>query len=617
MRNTRLDSIPRDEALHQLLTAVDFHPEKEEVSVSNACGRVTSHPVIAERSMPPHASAAMDGIAVQAEMLQGASLEKPVLLREGRDFIYINTGDLLPSAFDSVVMIEKVKVVDKDRVQVDEPVNPWKHVRQPGEDVAEGEVILSARHTIRPVDQGVLLAAGVEQVSVLRRPRVGILPTGSEMVPPGLPLERGQLREFNGTVFKSLLEECGAEPDYRGVVPDRKEILSQEISRAVDMCDMVVVNAGSSAGSRDFTPKVLQDLGDVLLHGVATRPGKPVVIAVVKGKPVLGLPGYPVSAYLSFDWFVRPLIQKWYGLGRDSVHVVSARLNQDVQGKMGAEDFIRMQTAYVNGEYVASPLPGGAGVTMSVVRAASWLRIPQDVQRYHAGERVTLELVKPLEAIRKTLLLAGCDDPLLDWLGAEASTCCPGWSIQREVMEEEEGWKRLRNGGCHALVVYRRAGTPDGFVRICIAERDMGWITGSTVSKPVTCAADLLRPGLRFINLPPGSGIRERIKRMLEAKQNVGSVPNGWERVETSHWKAAASLSEGTADVMVGPYSVAKHYGLIWRPAWVEPLDLIVPVTVWEETAGNTLKKILLSQAFRSAAQRLGGYNLSQMGQLV
>lgn len=618
LQKYRLDSISRREALHCLLDAVTFHPRREIIPVSDARGRVTAEPVVAQSSMPPHPAAAMDGIALRSQVTQGASPTHPLRLQEGRDFSYINTGDPLPEHADSVVMIEKVKLLDRGEVELVEPAHPWKHVRQPGEDVAPGEVVLSSGHQIRPVDQGALLAAGVKQLSVLRPPRVAILPTGSEMVPPGLPLELGQLREFNSTVLAGFLEECGAEPDRWGVVPDREEALREALLSAADRYDILVVNAGSSAGSKDFTPQVLGQVGKVLLHGVTTRPGRPVVLAKIGETPAIGLPGYPVSAYLAFDWFVRPLIRHWYRLGAETSPSLRARLVREVQGGTGAEDFIRMRVAHVEGQYTAFPLAKGSGVTMSVVRADAWLRLPVETKRLKAGEPVELEWVRTPTEIEQTLVLTGCDDPLLDRVGALIRRMFPGWSLFREYTGSEEGLDLLQRGGCHAVALpgdLRQELLP-GMIRLRVAEREMGWITSAMVPTPIRGVEDLIRSGLRLINQPPGSPIRERLTHLLDERAE-GRRPSGWERAEGSHWKAAASLAGGTAEVTVGPRSVAQAFELQWKPAWREPLDLVLSQSVAESAGGKVLTRILSSPELREMAAQLGGYDDSQAGELI
>ncbi|MFD1433370.1 substrate-binding domain-containing protein [Kroppenstedtia eburnea] len=618
LQKYRLDTIPREVARNRLLNAVTFHPRRETVAVTDARGRVTAGPVNARRSMPPHPAAAMDGIALRTKVTRGASPTRPVRLREGRDFTYINTGDPLPENADSVVMIEKVNILEGGWVELVEPALPWKHVRQPGEDVAAGEVVLPAGHRIRPVDQGALLAAGVEQLTVLCPPRVAILPTGSEMVPPGLPLQPGQLREFNSTVLAGFLEECGAVPDCRGVVPDREEVLREALVSAADRCDILVVNAGSSAGSKDFTPRVLAEVGEILLHGVAARPGRPVVLAMIGETPVIGLPGYPVSAYLAFDWFVRPLIRDWYRSGAAAPPPLLARLGREVQGGPGAEDFIRMRVAHVNGRYTAFPLARGGGVTMSMVRADAWLRLPPETTRLNTGEQVELEWVRTPAEIERTLVLTGCDDPLLDRIGALIGRLSPGWSLFREYTGQNEGFDLLRRGGCHAVAIQgdlREEGY-SGMIRIRVAEREMGWITAPTAPEPVSGVEDLIRSGLRLINRPPGSATRDRLAQLLD-EQVGGRLPSGWERTEGSHWKAAASLAGGTADVTVGPRSAAEAFGLRWRPAWREPLDLVLPRSVAESEGGKALIETLRSRDLREMAAQLGGYDDSRAGEII
>ncbi|MFC4075307.1 molybdopterin-binding protein [Salinithrix halophila] len=612
MRKTRLDNVPISEARERLLAAASLVPDVEEVSVTRSTGWMTAEPVFARFSMPAYPAAAMDGIAVKAVLTERASSESPILLMEGRDFDYINTGDPLPANRDAVIMIEHVREREEGLAEVRTAIPPWKHVRQAGEDVAAGEMIIPARHRIRPVDIGAMLAGGRTQVKVLKKPRGAIIPTGSEMVTPGTLPKRGQIIEFNGAVFASYLEEWGAEAVNRGIVPDDPEAIRQAVLDSVADCDFVILNAGSSAGTRDYTYQVLSELGDVLLHGVAARPGKPVVLAVVKGKPVLGLPGYPVSAYHSLDWFARPLIQTWYGEREGEGRRLTVRLSRSISGKLGAEDFIRLGVIYKEGEFWAFPLQRGAGVTMSLVKADALLRIPSQESGWEAGERVEVEGLRSPSEIARTLWLAGEDDPLLDRLASLFQQQHPGWSLRRLSGNGDN-----RSGGdWHGLVGVadrmRETFDPAGGVFFRLVEREWGWLTMPENRGRIFGGKGIPKADLGLIRPAAGSGLDDGLDRKYREAEEL---LEGRLRREPTLLKAAAAVASGTADVAVGTRTAAHPFGLSFIPAGILPLDLWLPNATLKTEGGGRLLSTLRSRAFQQAAEELPGYSTRSTGE--
>ena len=282
----------------------------ETIPVRNALGRVLAGPVKALASVPAYHAAAMDGIAVKASDTFGALPEKPVILSRDAGNM-VDTGDPLPDGKDAVVMIEQVEETQQGW-EIREAAYPWRNVRKAGEDIVKGEIILPARHRVRPYDQAALLAAGILSIEVFKKPRVLIIPTGDEIVRPEdapSPLPKGALLEVNGQMLASLAAECGAEAEILKPVPNVLGELKSALEAALaGEYDLVMLIAGSSAGSEDFTPALLEELGELLVHGITVMPGKPALLAAIDGRPVVGIPGYPVSAAVAFREFARPLL---------------------------------------------------------------------------------------------------------------------------------------------------------------------------------------------------------------------------------------------------------------------------------------------------------------------
>ena len=340
-REIYLDTTPLNEAIEKWLKRLEAEGflkpfSSEKIQVKASLGRITAAPVIAKLSSPFYHSSAMDGYAVRYVDTFGASETSPKKLKLKTQAVYVDTGDPIPDGFNAVIMIEDVNVVGaesrgqraetEEYIEIIEPATPWQHVRVIGEDIVATELILPENHRIRPVDIGAMLASGHVEVKVRRKAKVVIIPTGTEIVEPGTVLKKGDIIEYNSRVLGSLVSEWGGEAVRFRVIPDRLDELKDAILEAHNIGDMVVVNAGASAGSEDFTANAIRDIGEVMLHGVNIKPGKPVILGLVKNKPVLGIPGYPVSAYITFNLFAKPVVRRWQGLELEGPEVLTARL---------------------------------------------------------------------------------------------------------------------------------------------------------------------------------------------------------------------------------------------------------------------------------------------------
>ena len=316
-RNIYLDNKPLAEARaiwHEALARHGFFTRKpqETIAVDDGLGRILARPVFALRSSPAYNAAAMDGIAVHFLDLAQASEANPVRLKRDR-FRPVNTGNAIPEGCNAVVMIEDVHYVSDTEVELIQPATPWQHVRTIGEDIVATELILPEGHRMRPIDQGAMLATGVTEVEVQCPPKAVVIPTGSELIQPGQPGLPGQIIEFNTRILAGYLNEWGAIAGRGTPVADDPRLLREAILQAAADNDIVVLNAGASAGTRDYTSQVLAEVGEVIVHGVAIKPGKPVILALVGDTPVIGLPGYPVSAVLTMRLFVREMIASFLG----------------------------------------------------------------------------------------------------------------------------------------------------------------------------------------------------------------------------------------------------------------------------------------------------------------
>ena len=395
-RKIYLEKRPWREALELFLDAFkNMYPlQGEKISVEDALNRIAATDVTAKISSPHYDASAMDGVAVRSEDTIGADLSTPKQLKVGTETHFVDTGAPLPQGFDAVIQIEDVHEIDDGTIEIYAPVAPWHYVRRIGEDVKEGDLLLRQNSKIGPYDIAVLLAGGVTSVPVRSKPKFGILPTGSELVEPGSELKPGDIIEFNSRMVNALITQWGGTCQRYAITPDEFESVKKRVKTVVEVNDATIIIAGSSAGRRDFTPQVIEELGEVIVHGVNVMPGKPVVLGRIENKPVIGLPGYPVSAAVIMDLFIRPLVCTMLGIPLTEKLTIQASLSQKIYSKLGMEEFVRVTLDEEEGKMIATPLTRGAGVISSLAKADGILRIPDNMEGLEAGSKVEVELLE-------------------------------------------------------------------------------------------------------------------------------------------------------------------------------------------------------------------------------
>lgn len=626
-RQIYLEDKPKGQALKELLDAFVFDRVIESVPTPDALNRITAVPIYANLSQPHYHAAAMDGIAVIAKDTYGAHEDHPIHLQisEGQ-FIYVDTGNPIPAPFDAVIMIENIQIVNNDTIEIVDPATPWQHIRPIGEDVVTGEMLLPQGHRLRPVDLGALLAGGVLEVPVVKKPSVAIIPTGNEIVSPSLDVSPGEIIETNGTVFAAYVTEWGGTPLTCSIVKDEPELIRNAILEATTTADIVIVNAGSSAGSKDYTVHIMAEIGEVLSHGVATRPGKPVVLGKVNNKIVVGLPGYPVSAYLAMEWFIRPLVCKYLGIAEPKRETLVVKLGRRVVSNMGSEDFVRMNIGFVNGQYIANPLTRAAGVTMSMVRADGLLTVPADSLGLEQGQQVEMELYKPVEVIRKSILFSGSHDLTIDIV----SSLIRQHDINRQIISSHTGSmagvlaikkSEAHIAGIHLLDpetgVYNlpfieKYLADQKVVLLPFLKREQGWIVPKGNPFAITRVEDLTEKQLHFVNRQKGAGTRILFDHLLKKANITASQIIGYQREMFSHLSVAAEVNQDEQSVGLGIYSAAKAMNLDFVPLADESYDLLMTQEFFESDGGKLLVSVLRSNLFADTVTKLGGYKVDR-----
>ncbi len=631
-----LSNTPLGEAIHLYKAALDAAGiggplPGEDIPVGDALGRVTSQAVIATVSSPFYHSAAMDGYAVRFLDTFGAAETRPKRLAVPSQAVAVDTGDPMPDGFDAVIMIEDVESLDGG-IEILKPATPWQHVRLVGEDIVATELIIPENHVVRPVDLAAMIASGHREVMVRRRPKVAVIPTGTELVEPGSDLRKGDIIDFNSTMLAALSAELGAAPSRKPIVKDDAALLRKAIADALAESDLVVVNAGSSAGREDFTSTVIAELGTVHVHGVAIKPGKPVILAVVQGKPVVGIPGYPVSAALTFNLFVRPLLYALQGRSVPPVETIAAKLSRQVASSLGIEEFVRVKLGSVSGNLIATPVTRGAGALMSLVRADGIVRIPAESEGIAAGHEVTVELLRQRHEIANTIVCIGSHDNALDVLGNFLKKKHPELSLSSAHVGSMGGLLALKRGeahlaGTHLLdeeageynVSYLRKLLPGRrVVLVNLAYRTQGFIVPKGNPKGIKGFEDLVRPDVVFVNRQAGAGTRLLTDLHLRRLYIDPNRVKGYHHEEFTHMAVAAAVSSGAADTGIAVLSAAQALGLDFVPVAQERYDLAIP----EEYYGTPMLQALLAviredREFRERIVAMGGYDVREMGSVI
>lgn len=633
-RNIYLSNMEVEKALALFIDKLKPHMEmwtEEEISTIDSLGRVTSSAIFALVSSPNYNASAMDGIAVKAKATFAASEANPVRLSKNSDFIYVDTGDPILDPYDAVIMIEDVVMIDDDTVEIIKAASPWQDIRPIGEDIVANEMIIPSNHTIRPVDIAAMLAGGVNNVKAYKRPRVGLIPTGTEIIEPGEPMKLGSIIESNSRMFEGLVKEYGGEALRYKPIPDDYQLLKDGLREAVKQNDMVIVNAGSSAGSEDYTVKLIAELGEVLVHGIATKPGKPAILGIVQGKPVIGIPGYPVSAYFVFENFAKPIIRSFINQPVMPKDFAEAVLSKRVVSSLKHREYVRIKLGMVDGKLIATPLSRGAGATMSLVRADGILVVPQNSEGVEGGEIVQVELLKNIAEIKSTIVSIGSHDIAMDIMANMIHHKDSSFSLSSAHVGSMGGIMALRRGEAHIAPIHLLDETTGlynlSYIKRYLPNMEIALIKGlkriqgimvkKGNPKKIHSFEDLVRGDVQFVNRQRGAGTRILLDYLLTQKGIAAESISGYEREMTTHMAVAAAVDSGSADAGLGVLSAAKAMNLDFIPVGDEEYDFAVPVSYLKQPMIELFIKLLKSEEFAKELELLGGYSLEAAGEII
>jgi molybdenum cofactor synthesis domain-containing protein len=626
------------EALEIFLNTCNPEPilETEEIPVQESLGRMTGEPIFAKISSPSYPSAAMDGVAVSAEDTYGATERSPRRLNLGDEAIWVNTGQVMPVGKNAVIMAEKLNQVDGETIEILSATFPWQNVRKVGEDFIATELLFPQNHRIRAFDLGTLIEGGIFKLKVRRRPRVRLIPTGSELVhfttlSRPVDLEKGKIIESNSTVLSTLVREYGAEPAVEDIVEDTRENIKTALLKAAKSdADLVIIIAGSSAGKKDYTAQVIEEIGEVLVHGVTIMPGKPTILGRVQGKPVIGIPGYPVSAYISFHEFATPFLSSLLGSLIPKDHSVKVIASRDMPSKLGLEEFIRVNIGRVGDRLVAIPLPRGAGLLTTLSRAEGIIRTSSLSEGISAGEEIDAKLLIDPEELANTVVIIGSHDITLDILVDEIKKRGRHPRIVSGNVGSLGGLLALRKGdahiaGCHLLDSHTGIYNTSYIERYLkglavhvfnLVTREQGLIVQRGNPKGIKGMEDLTRDDILFVNRQLGSGTRILFDFKLSEAGIDSSHIKGYENEEYTHMNVAVAVLSGMADTGLGILAAAKALDLDFIPIAKEQYDLVIPSSFVDDLKIQHLIDVTKSKEFKERVKGLGGYDPVKSGTL-
>ncbi|MCL2353093.1 MAG: molybdopterin biosynthesis protein [Defluviitaleaceae bacterium] len=630
-RNLFLTNTSVEEALAQFLSTLQLDkPKAKTIKTTQALGRVTAAPVFALNNSPLYDCAAMDGIAVSSQKTIGASENAPLTLKLGEDYIQVDTGDPIKPPFDAVIMAEELfEGEGDDEIIIRQSASPWQHLRPVGEDIVKSEMILPSNHKIRPIDIGVLLSGGITQLEVLKKPSIAIIPTGSELIEAGAEIGEDSIIESNSYMLASLVENEGCTPNRHNIVADDYDAIKKALFDGVDNNDAVLICSGTSAGREDYSIHALRELGEVVIHGVAMKPGKPVILAIVKGKPVIGVPGYPVSAFIAYENFAKPILNHIAtGSFAKQDNIVQARLTRRLVSSFKHKEYVRVKVGRVGGDLVATPLARGAGAAMSLVRADGFCIIEQEIEGLEAGSLVNVALCRPIEDLEQTVVSIGSHDLMLD-IVADMMPSLYNSHFSSSHTGSLGGLMALKNNEAHIAPIHQldeASGTYNiPIVKQLLKDRKMalikgvGRVQGIMVKKgnPLNIQGLEDLPKHRYINRQRGAGTRVLLDFKLKQAGISPADIKGYEREAQTSMAVAAAILGDSADCGMGIMPVANTMGLDFIVIDKEEYDFAVPVEFLELPHIKAFIETLKNPTLHAKLEAIGGYDVGGCGEVV
>ena len=626
-----LDNYDLAEALALYLADIkeQINLETKEVASIDAFGLISAKAVYAKASAPNYNASAMDGIAISSKTSALASESNPVIINKDQ-YQYVNTGDVISGDWDGVVMIEDVIFKDDDSALITKAVGYFENIRPIGEDISQTQMIIPSFHKIRAVDLGPLLASKNEKIEVFCKLKTAILPTGSEIVDVSTEvLEDGMIIDSNSSMIKGLTAGLNLSAHVLPVCPDDYEQLKAVIDRSTKENDVLLVNAGSSAGSEDYTVKIIEELGKVSVHGIAIKPGKPAILGVVNGAIVIGLPGYPVSTYIVFEQIFKPIINRLFNQKIEQ-EVINATLTKTVYSSLKHLEFVRVKVGYLEGKFVCTPLARGAGISMSLAEADGIISIPKQSEGYQNNELVTVRLFKPVSSLKNKITSIGSHDLILDVLNDVFNLLDYPYTLSSSHVGSYSGLISLKNNETLLAPIHLLA--EDGTYNVNIIQElfkgeQMALIKGVKRQQVLAYAegnplaissiADIAHKKLKYVNRQRGSGTAVLFDYLLKENQVEKKDVIGYDFVMPSHFNVGAAIKSKTADCGLLIKSIAEVMELDYFEVMAEDYDFVIYEKDLAQPQIKSLIEVLQSNFFKERLQQFNCYETADSGDII
>jgi putative molybdopterin biosynthesis protein len=634
-RNIYLNSMDLEDALELYLKNIPINIEEEIISVKDSLGRVCSQDIMAKLSSPHYNSSAMDGICINSKNTYGACETNYINLNNNM-FKLVDTGDPIDDEFNCVIPIEELIVEQDNSFSISKAYYPYQNVRNIGEDISFNEMIIPKYTIIEPEHIGVLLNTLNNEIRVYKRLLIGILPTGTEIVDSDkIPLP-GEIIESNSSLLKALINRQGVEAKVYPITKDNYIFLKDKIIEMAFECDIVIVNAGSSAGSEDFTKSIIEDIGECYVHGLNIKPGKPAILGVIKkektgiskDKIIVGIPGFPGSAYLIYDLIFNKIVNLHYGQN-EKVEKIKAILASNVISNVKSKEFIRVRLGRIKDTVVASVLPRGAGMLMPLIKSDGLLVVDKNLEGYKANDEVEIIVNKRNVDFEKTIVSNGSHDVLLDKINSMLFS--KGMFLSSTHTGSLGGIMALKRGYAHIAPIHlldekdgnyniayiKKYLGENGYSLIKGFKRLQGLILPKGNPLNIKGLEDLTREDVIFVNRQKGSGTRVLLDYELKRKNIDIDKINGYQNELSTHMMVASFVVSAKNKVGLGIMAAANAFELDFLPIGIEEYDFVIDNDILDSPMIDEFLKVLVSDSFIEYGNNYGGYSFEETGRII
>ncbi|MFH1453059.1 MAG: molybdopterin biosynthesis protein [Armatimonadota bacterium] len=628
--------VPLDEAQERWSSEIDFKdcaklaPE-EKIKVEDSLDRITAENVMAKVSYPHFFMSGIDGIAVSSVLTYNASPATPVQLKMGEAGYFVDNGRQLPAGCDAVIPIERVKFHSLELIEITDKVTPWENIRPIGQEVAKQEIIIPKNSRIRSFDIGAMLSSGVDKIKVRKKPKIGIISVGDNLIPPGDTLEPGSLYESTSYILSNIIKDHGALSGIYSISQENLEDLNKIVSKAVEKEDMVIIIAGCARGT-NLVADLMLKAGELAVFGTCMKPGQSVCAGFISDKCVIGVPHFPFSAYIAFESFILPVILRMQGVSAASKEKANAVLASIVNSPIGIDEFIRVQLVNVGTKMIAVPMSRGAELLMSLVKADGMLKISSEISKINAGSIVEVDLLTNRANIDKNLIMMGTYDFIWQIIRNLIYKLGHKVNLHTYNIGSRQGLKALKDGLNHFSGIHMFDSKSGEFntpfvkdylddvpvIMVNLFNRLIGLVVKQGNPKNINGFEDLIREDVKFVNRNVGSGTRSIFDHAL-MKSGIGSQQiSGYNEEINNHMAAAQVIASSSADAALGIYMSAKALDLDFIPveAMTERYDIVIPKKFLNDHKIQVLLHLLNSKSFKKEVKDLKGYDFSNIGKV-